>query len=798
MESKLIKHESLRNCGVKIIATIKGVSDATGSGILYLTPNNVDYNYVITAKHTLQESSRTEFKASVIGKIEIWHPIEKSFELLTELKKGQIGQSVITFDDDVVIIKIEKNSKHKFPLIMVSDIPDIEEKEFFVWGTYAANDEQIHKVDFRINDPEFKRYQLTVNFDPAMLKGISGAGLFSANKPCIYGVIKGFESERMTNQTIDLSEISFKTINKKLQSLNLAILETEESKSRKILSNRVIDLYQAVINNMVLNLEQARRRLRTDLSDDWFHDPLMYVDLLSKEYLFSQYEENFYREEYKPEKWNLFYVPKKKISHRKAYVGSFKDRIMYMAMVGELAEKLDQAMTSKTYSARFNKFSSDGLILNGVEQWKKLKHQLNIEANAKTRTTEFKHGCLIEVDILNFYDNINIKLLATKIRRVCKTSNDFQVINQLEIFLDIISEQNTTGLPQNSDASSLLATFYLNQVDVFMTNHSSSYYRFMDDIKIFCKDKYEARRLLQLLEFELKRCGLSINAQKTKILELTDDSGQNDNCAIRKSHFRRFKLELIKLRRLRKSFDSNYRNEAFHLSIKLLKKLFVQEDPLGEIESSRELNYLLDTLKVLVFKDINVVNDEFLDMLKKSLKLLHDNPWMTYQVCSILSLLSSDAVRKELMTGLIPLVLDSRFNIFAYQNYQVWLLLAHHKCDDESLREFAISQIEKNDQTNEAGIASMIIYMCSVDPNFHRIINRKFLEGKYRHSYFQSRLSLIAQRNLEISSIPKDEIHPSLKTAPHFTNSFKDKDLVLSPRGYANSEDLIIDQLYSL
>jgi hypothetical protein len=797
MELKSIKHESLRNCGVKIIATIKGVTDVTGSGILYLTPNNADYDYVITAKHTLQESSKTEYKSSVISKIEILHPIEKRFELLSEIRKNQISQSVITFDEDVAIIKVEKNNKHLFPLILVSDSPDIEEKEFFVWGTFAANNEQIHKVEFKINDPEFKRYQLTVGFDPDMLKGISGAGLFSANKPCIYGVIKGFESEKMTNQTVDLSNTSFKTINKKLQSLNLVPLDTEESKSKKIFSKRVIDLYQTVINSMVLNLEQARRRLRTDLFDDWFHDPLMYVDLLSKEYLFSQFEENFYTEVYKPEKWSLFYVPKKRLSHRKAHVGSFKDRIMYMAMVGVLAEKLDQAMIAKTYSARFNKYSSESLILNGVEQWKKLKHQLNIEANAVTSRTEYKHGCLIEVDILNFYDNVNLKQLATKIKRVCKTSNDFQVIKQLEYFLLEISGQDT-GLPQNSDASSLLATFYLNQVDVFMSNHCSSYYRFMDDIKIFCKDKYEARRLLQLLEFELKRCGLSINAQKTKILELMDGPIQNENWANRKIHFRQFNLELIKLRRLRKSTDPNYRNEAFHLSIKLLAKLLKQEDPLSEIESSRELNYLLSTLKVLVLKNISVINDEFLKLLIKSLGLLKDNPWMTYQVCSILSLLNSYLVRKEFLAGLMPLVLDSRFNTFTYQNYQVWLLLAHHKCDDESLREFAINQIEKNDQTNEAGIASMIIYICSVDPHFHRVINRKLTEGKYRHSYFQSRLSLIAQRNLEITSIPEDEIHSSLKKAPPFTNSFKNKDLVLSPRGNAYSEDLIIEQLYSL
>src|SRR5690606_33949524 len=175
--------------------------------------------------------------------------------------------------------------------------------------------------------------------------------------------------------------------------------------------------------------------------------------------------------------------------------------------------------------------------------------------------------------------------------------------------------------------------------------------------------------------------------------------------------------------------------------------------------------------------------------LKKCLGLLMENPWMTYQVCNILSLLDSEMVEKNFFRQLILLVLDGRFNIFAYQNYLDWLLLAYHKLYDKRLREFAINQIEKSDQTNEAGVSEMIIYMCSIDRNFDRVINRKFSEGKYSHSYFQSRLALIAQRKLETTSIPKVHIHPTLTSAPLFTNSFKNKDLVPSPRDNAHSED---------
>lgn len=797
MELKSENHHGLRSCGVRITPTIKAVNFHTGSGVFYVTPNNRSYDYIITAKHVLQENPDVPYDSKSISQIEISRPVGKSYESFHLIGKGEIKDRVITFDGDLAIIIVDKKVEYNFPSILVADLPDRTEKDFVIWGTFAAaNMDDLQKINVGGSETEYRRYQLIKNSTPEDLKGLSGAGLFHHSIPCLYGVISRFPNSNLANQTLDLAEISFTEINRKLQSLGLVTLSTKESEHKRIISERVVDLFQARINEMTLNLEVARRRLRSDILDDWFHDPLMFVDLFSKDYLFSQFRENFYENTYKPERWNLYYVPKKKLSHRKAYIGSFKDRIMYLALVGQLAEKLDEAMLPTVYSARYNRYESNNLILFGVEQWRKMKHRLNYEANRQTDQNEFKHGCLIEVDILNFYDNVNIPLLIDKVRRVCESNNDFLVANQLEIFLKEISEQKV-GLPQNSDASSLLATFYLNQVDVFMFNHCSSYYRFMDDIKIFCKDKYEARRLLQLLEFELKRCGLSINSQKTKILDLVKGT-PSESSVNREVHFNQFNLELLKLRRLRRSKDLNKRNEAFHLCLKLLENLLLIEDSLSDIESSRELNYILSTLKILVTKDINVTNSKFINLMKSALALLQDNPWMTYQICSILNLLSADLIEEEYLEDLKTFVLDPRFNIYTYQSYQIWLLLANHKCDNDELRQFAINQIQRDDQTNGPSIAAMVIYMCSVDTNFHRVINRKLTDGRFKHSFFQSRLALIAQRKLDISSIPIEMVHSSLKTAPRFTNTFKNKDLVLSPRGSAYSEELIIEQQYSL
>ncbi len=230
MGLKSNNYHDLRNCGVRITPTIKGVKDATGSGVLYVTTNLVNYDYVITAKHILQESTNVSFCATSLSGIEISRSVGKSFESFHEIRKSEISDNVIIFDGDIAIIKVDKRGEYNFPPILVSEEPDAGENDFVVWGTFAAAKmEQIHKVKVEGSEPSYGRYQLVNNFKPNDLKGISGAGLFHASKPCLYGIISAFPNENLANQTLDVAEISFNEINRKLQSLGLVTLSTEES-----------------------------------------------------------------------------------------------------------------------------------------------------------------------------------------------------------------------------------------------------------------------------------------------------------------------------------------------------------------------------------------------------------------------------------------------------------------------------------------------------------------------------------------------------------------------------------------
>ncbi len=793
--------DNLRGCGVKICTVVAGVN-VCGSGVIYLTSNLESYNYVLTAKHIFQEDSKTPYNQDKLGHIEVLYSDSRGFQRLEWIKSKDIGGKIIVFNQDFVIIKVNKNPAVSFRQILVSDHLKDSDEQFFAWGIFAANEQELQKFDFIRNDKLTKRYRLDGSVDYNWLKGMSGSGIFSNSRSTLFGVITRYPNSEFQNATIDLADISFSEINVRLKSLGLCEMATESSHFKREVRSEVVDIHQAFINDTCVDLELARKRLSSDIRDDWFHDPLKYIDLLNQDYLFAQFEEYFNTKEYVASLAETFYVPKKKFTLRLALISPFIDRIMYMASVGVLAPKLDNAQIPNVYSARYNFNDQSMLILNGVEQWRKLQYQLQDVAASRGTDGKYLYNCIIEIDLLNFYDNISKDLLHRKILRICETDNERKAAEMLSMILSKMTDKKV-GLPQNSDASALLASFYLNQVDIFMQHHAPQYYRFMDDIKIFCRDKYEARKILQTFEFELRRCYLSVNSQKTEIFTFNDNPelnfpltpGQkrrNDFCGA-------FDMVIAKVAKYRISENAQYKNEAFHSSIELLTtNLHIQGDM--HDDAAKKMNFALNTIAMLAFNGLeeSAFSSTLIDAIKSASAELVDRPWITTELCKVLSLMPSEIVNEYILEHLLPIVLNEKYCTYAFQVYQIWMLLAKHKIDLVELTTYAIKAIEKNDDTNKAVIAAMIIYMCSVDLEYRRVILRKYEEG-FTHGYFQNRIALVALRWFP-SEIVIGKTEPSLERSHEFSHKNKDRDLVFV-RGFDEFEylnDEVNEQLYSL
>ncbi len=793
--------ETLKSCSVRIKSIISGV-EAIGSGVIYQTPNRCNYNYILTAKHIISEDSHTEFDLHKVHSIKIEHYTDK-FEKLCFLKDKDLNEgNVITFEkEDLAIIRIHKIEGLHFPSILVSDDLEDDELIFSCWSVFKANEEALSLFSFSRNDPSERKIILENNITKEYLNGLSGSGVFVHNKNILLGIISKYPNENFENSTIECSRISFASINIKLHNLGFIKLDTKENHLKREIKGRIVELYQAQINDSCLDLNIAIERTKNDMNDDWFYDSLQYIDLLNSDYLYKQLEEYFYEKKYKASTAEKFYVPKNNFTLREAYILPLIDRIIYMGIVGELAELIDNSLIPNVFASRYNKISKKNLLVNGVEQWIKLKYQISQELNTTILYGKCKYNCILEVDILNFYDNIDKKLLIEKLKRIATNNNHLKTVSLLETFLFSYSNKST-GLPQNNESSALLSTFYLNQVDTFLNNHTQSYYRFADDIKILCKDKYEARKYLVLLEKELKRCQLSVNSQKTKIIEIIDSDekdGLNDLYKTRKEFSQIFnsKIEMIKV--LSKSMNYQYRNEAFHLAINLLSEN-INLDSNENDEQAKNLVFALRIIEYIGKSKIHVqtYKDSLIKALSKAVKVLKDKPWITPQICKILSLIEKDTFEEYFLSDLKSLVLDEDLNLYPYQQFQIWLLFAKHKIICKKLIMFASHKIEINDNTQIATTAAQILYLSSVDKNFKRILLRK-LDENFTTGYFQNRAALIALRSFNLLEPKRDFIHPTLSNSFSFTSKFGHKELVLYNEIEQNNEAQdLLEELFSI
>lgn len=792
--------ETLKACSVKIESIVAGVP-SIGSGVIYQTPNKCHYNYILTAKHLLSEDSQTGFEFSKLQSVEIKYYADK-FERLSFLKGNSLNESdIIIFEkEDLAILKIQKTEGISFPSILVSDELENDELTFSCWSVFKANEDALSLFKFNRNDPSEKKINLENNVTKEYLNGLSGSGVFIHNKNTLLGVISKYPNENFENSTIECSRISFASINSKLHVLGFKQLDTKGSYLKREVEGKMVELYQAQINNSYLDLNIAIERTRTDMNDDWYYDSLQYIDLLNSDYLYAELEKYFYQNSYKASKAEKFYVPKNNYTLREAYILPLIDRVIYMAIAGELGEIIDDSLISNVFAPRYNRIKENSLLINGVEQWIKMKYKISQEINKKDND-EFEFNCILHVDILNYYDNIDKRLLVEKLKRIATNNNHLNTISLLETFLFNYSEKST-GLPQNNEASALFSTFYLNQVDVFMNNHTHSYYRFADDIKILCKDKYDARKFLVLLEKELKRCQLSVNSQKTKIVEIVEANRtkeKSDNIQIRKEVGEIFNSKIELIRVLSKSSNYQYRNEAFHSAIKLLSEN-IDSDGNENDEQSTNLRFALRIIEFLGKSKIHfqTYKNELLKSLLKAVKALKDTPWITPQVCKILSLVEKDQFASVFAIELRELVLNKKLATYPYQQFQIWLLFAKQKFESNDLIKFATEQIEINDSTQKATTSAQILYLSTVDKNFKRIILRKF-EEKFTNGYFQDRAALVALRSFNLLEPKKESIHPALSSSFPFTSKFGNKDLVFYHDIELITEDQdLIEELFSI
>lgn len=509
----------LKSNTVRIEPIYDGLTEKNiGTGIIYKTSNEDDIHYIFTALHCLYgKRNGTKYsREHNIKEVEIYWQDENG-----DYERHVVNKNFIIpiHEQDLAIIIFKYDSK-KLKEFIIGDINHEGYFNSYGYPQFKENDpyELVFKRKLSANNMNTFNIECEspINDEDAQNKiaGYSGAGLFYSNRSVLVGLITQISDEGGFAGSITAKKINYKLINEKLEIFNPKLEKIKHiNHTVKIGLNNdgsIINYEKIIINNCELNIWRAIERLKNDIKDDWFQDPINFKFLLSKKFFYKRLEKFINNNKsYKPTSIaKHFTIPKSGYSTRPSIETSFIDRIIYQAYVDRLAENMDNILHPQIYSFRYNsgKGNSKYMYHFSIEQWKKYVYQTKFVLNKQ-------RPYLVVADITNFFENINTTLLLDYLKSLIhdyvKEDTKEELYRIVESIGDLIKHWNDKqinsefGIPQNRDASSFLANLFLNKIDKIMiySNNHKYYYRYMDDIRIVCNLK--RKQLKQFTIYQL-------------------------------------------------------------------------------------------------------------------------------------------------------------------------------------------------------------------------------------------------------------------------------------------------------
>lgn len=513
------------------------------------------------------------------------------------------------------------------------------------------------------------------------------------------------------------------------------------------------DLKQVKIGGVSYNLEVSLKRLKQDLRDDWFPDFLEFQDIFgNKDYFLDQLSKYFETNDlYEPSPALHFDIPKPGFTIRYSSETNIIDRLIYQACVDFIAPELDKMHSGSIYSHRINSdWSNKYFFKYAVDEWNKFLTDTKMELDKD------ENEVLLITDLSNYYESISIKDLINTLRfqignlelEITRKKEFEKVLSQLNKLLNKWCQPDTKrGIPQNRDASSFLSNLFLNPVDDIMLKSNYRYFRYMDDIRIVCKNKFEGRKALKLLVSELRKKGLNVNSKKTQILDLNN----SDHRTIANEALQKSDKQIDQIENLLKSKQAR----GVQVAVPILRKKTI-----SLIESGgtldRHFRFCVNRLERLVRIPELKTKLELNSITDSIIAELINQPWSTD---SFSRYLISVPLSEEQFERIMNVLLDDDKNIYEWQEYHIWRILINHKRKSDKLLEKARKNLTDR-ATNIPIIGGSILYLCAIgDGNDRKQIADKF---NTLNSFFAQRMALIGIKDLDYSSIIKGSVESFL------------------------------------
>ncbi len=278
-----------------------------------------------------------------------------------------------------------------------------------------------------------------------------------------------------------------------------------------------------------LDMKQAIKNLRIEMSGDWHQDPWGWPELghlLNKEPdLIFQHLDG--KGTLTPA---LLEVPKENWGTRPAVVLDISDRLCYQALVDKVSVDLIGDLSPNAFGWRLPAVSpTHGVYSHNNRQWDGYRGHLQLLGSV--------YSVALKTDVVSFFASIPVDSAQEAIQD--RTSKGAVTSRLCDLLTGFDETPGRSGLPQRSSASAVIANMYLSALDDVLMHHSRpmpvlfrskvkyhSCARWMDDFWLFGSDPAKARRAQMDLQAQAHSLGLHLNAAKTDVLEGPDVAAQ--------------------------------------------------------------------------------------------------------------------------------------------------------------------------------------------------------------------------------------------------------------------------------
>lgn len=303
------------------------------------------------------------------------------------------------------------------------------------------------------------------------------------------------------------------------------------------------DLYNRLCRLETLRI--AANYVHDDKKDDFLPDTFRNQDyIFNLQKNLERLAQTLKNGKYRPRPLKEIDVPKSGLAVRPGSALDIEDHIVFFGIAYLLAPLMDRVLPASVFHFRVKKkgkhphpdrlFDNAGPVLVRKEVRKVLRifgdwYEAWPEFVAEAQSIYEKEGFtfMVESDISAYFENISHPLLADILRTYAPAQ--LRLVNLLMEMLTVWTTPSLAGyrpqrgIPQGNEVSSWLGTLYLVEMDTELVKLQRKglikYVRYVDDIKVFTKDRRTARAVIFAINRILRRLHLNMQSAKTEIYE---------------------------------------------------------------------------------------------------------------------------------------------------------------------------------------------------------------------------------------------------------------------------------------